>query len=277
MKKLTLVATIGLGLLLLNSVSAHAFSLGGYTGDVIFEFQNWDVGTLYRTPTSLTGIADGNTDSFSLLKVQAITDTDGNNLWTSSASEALEGWVYGLDDDDVTLNSVGAGTIDSNGGHLAMYLGPSNMNITAANAPTMPRAGLGAPTDLWKATDGPVTFLTMDIVPGIDLADANTTYFQQLTSITNPTVGDGSGYLKITGGDFAELFDTNGYNSIFPGADMFFQNHFNSNDLTTGQRTSRWLVKSAGTTFGTAIPEPTTMILMGMGLAGLAFRKKKAA
>jgi hypothetical protein len=267
MKKLLLT----LVLVLVAVSPALAFDLGSYVGPVVFDFQNYDVGTIW--PSGFANSADGKTDSFAVLTVAAITKPDSTVLWSQTPGEAIEGMVYGLDDDDVAIGIVGPLTffaINSIGGKVDLYLGSQDLNQSAEPKPTMPFAGLGAPTDLWNATNG-ASFLSLEFVPGIDID--NTTYQSSFSINSSGTIsGIGNGYMKVVGGAYASMFDSNVYDSISPSADFYFTNGFNNIQSTFG-----WLVRSDGTANGTVIPEPASMILMGIGLAGAARLRRRTA
>jgi len=274
MKKLTLIlAILALGIAFTTS-SAMAFSLGGYTGLVKFKFNNWDYGTLYAPGTNnpADGVASGNTDSYGIFTVTSITDLVGNNLWNQTPGESLEGWFYGLSDDGEVFDGTGSGNIWSMGGKLEMYLGPRNLDPTAGPGvvPALP----SAPTDIWNVTDGAL-FLSADFVPGAVFGDPTTTLFGTISSITVPISGKSEAYLEVTGGSHASMFNSN----IFQGgaADLFLQNDFKSGDVTDPG--FGWTAVSHDPVLGKVVPEPSTMILFGMGIMGLAtrLRRKKVA
>lgn len=276
---------IAVAMLMLAVSPALAFDLGGYLGPVTFVFANLDTGTLYPADTSLTGQADGEGDSFGILTVVSILNSNTlTPVWSPSAGEAIEGWFYGIDDNDVTLNGVGQGTIESVGGKVDLYLSTPNLLTTTGPVPTMPMADLNAPTDIWNVTDGTL-FLSLDLVPGINTlsGDLTTTYHQDIDSILTPIEGGGTGYLAVTGGAYQTAFDSNGFDSIYPGADFVFQLQFRGSDPsqvinpgpTPAQQAAGWLVKSEGGAQGEVIPEPASMILMGIGLFGAARLRRK--
>ena len=78
-------------------------------------------------------------------------------------------------------------------------------------------------------------------------------------------------YLDIASGSHKWLFDTNGY--LGGTADLFAIFDFGP----TGRNS--FDSKSSDPVRGTATPEPTSMLLIGAGMLGLAtrLRKKKAA
>ncbi len=246
-----------------------AFDLGGYSGQVIFDFQNYDAGTIW--PSSFSNGSDGNTDSFALLTIQSISDQSSNVIWSQTAAEAIEGIAYGIDDDDV-LVVPGSPTfygINSVGGKVDLYIGTRDL-LLGALPPSMPYAGLGAPADSWNATNG-TPFLSLDFVSGIDLD--NTTYQSSFTiNSAGAIAGSGQGYMKVVGGTYASLFDSNAYDSFYPGADFYFFNGYDNRQQSFG-----FLVRSDGTAEGNVIPEPASMILMGIGLAGAARLRRRTA
>ncbi|MFP4472683.1 MAG: PEP-CTERM sorting domain-containing protein [Candidatus Omnitrophota bacterium] len=273
-KLLTAIAVVALALAVPSAASA--FSLGDYTGGVTFDFVNWDVGTTYDADTSFEDGADGDADSFGLVRVDTIDALGGNPLWQSTAAnESLQGWFYGLDDNTVDIGSDYSGTIESIGGYVDLYLvqGGQTLDPLAAPAPTTPMTGLSAPADQWNATDGEL-FLRLEFVPGV-VSSQNSTYFQDITTITNPVFGTGQGYLSVVGGSHAALFDSNAYNDVFPNADFYFSDSFDDRGLTAEQQENGWTVFSDGKVTGKAVPEPATMMLLGVGLAGGALVRRR--
>jgi len=272
MKKLLIILAVLCLSCVITGSSAMAFTLGDYSGMLKFKFNDWDYGTLYGpTDNAPDGVSSGSTDSYGIFTVTSITDLLGNNLWSQTAGEALEGWFYGLSDDGQVIDGNFSGNIWSTGGKLEMYLGPRNLNPTTGPG-AVPALGSAPAIDLWNAADGSL-FLSADFVPGIT-ADATTTYLQDIDSLTSPISGSGIGYLKVTGGSAASMFDSN----LFAGgADFLLQNDYRSGTLD--DPSYGWTVVSHDPVLGSnaVVPEPTTMLLFGMGVVGMLIRKKKVA
>lgn len=107
-------------------------------------------------------------------------------------------------------------------------------------------------------------------------ADDGDTY--QLVGTGNLTTGDVGGvlYLDVTDGIWADLFDTNTWDMSLLGGYGYADFRLTTT-MWPNIGSSDWNLEGVGTAQGFMVPEPGTMILLGLGLLGLAgFGRRKA-
>jgi hypothetical protein len=125
-----------------------------------------------------------------------------------------------------------------------------------------------------NAVTCPAAWLTFDFVPGVVAsgtpAQMAATLFSAVSALTSPFTGTGDGLLKVTGGTAASFF----------GPNMSLQSNLQSCPAPGGAFDPNcafaggYPVASFDPVTGVTVPEPGILFLMGIGLAGLAWRSR---
>lgn len=269
---------------------AQAVTIDGITFNAGDQFiSNTIYESLITNPSTdvLTGV--GNVSSISCNLCGGNTWIEGNNgmqlsfyftgyqvsQWYGNDGTTV-GWHNSADaafDSAFAANAVAVvfsgGTVDFYA-HAAGTLNPSGSPATdIANAQT---------GNLWLSYAAQSVDWTYN--SGTSTSNVTGTLFgvaQGTGSVLN-SGNEGKGYLNVTGGDAFSNFNTNSWTgltnggaAVVPGADAFID------QTVTLQNTQNWGLSGTGYLKTTAVPEPSTVAMLGLGLValGVAVRKNK--
>lgn len=221
------------------------------------------VGTAFPADTS--GIGDGEEDTWGIGTIASIKTIPGaSTVWERTGGGELTIMFWGFDDDYLSSPSgLGSTNIASTGGHISIYL-----DTTPDFDGTVGTGGRTGAGSFNNVTDG---ILVLDLIPvAFDLAGHTLESNFNLSTFS----GAGAMYLATSGlGAWDSLYNTN--TQLF-GSDFLVTFTARPNSPNP---IGDWVVRGDAGGEGDVVPEPTSMLLFGVGIVGLATlgKKKKAA